>query len=232
MKKMACNIFFSLIVMTGVALAETASKKDNKSVWREDFKTMPAEWVTKLKPGTKPAEFSVTQASGSENGCLNMKADNASATFMIKLKTIDLHKTPILRWRWRVTTFPKGADGRNSKKDDQAIGIYVSHGGFLNQHSIAYRWETETPVKSEGTSSYAAGVVKVKWICLRNKNDGEGKTFFIEERNVAEDFKNAFGYIPDKIGVGVSCNSQYTESQAVAQLDWIELLPKESGNHP
>ena len=67
-------------------------------------------------------------------------------------------------------------------------------------------------------------MVKVKWFSLRNQQDGDGKTFFVEQRNVAEDFKQAFGSLPGKIGIGISCNSQYTASQAQANLDWIEFV--------
>ena len=89
-----------------------------------------------------------------------MEADDSSATFATQLKHIDLQRTPILRWRWRVLEYPPDADGRVPERDDQAIGIYVSYGGFLGQRSVAYRWETDTPVGAEGTATYAAGIVK------------------------------------------------------------------------
>ncbi len=186
---------------------------------------MPDGWQVKTKPGVKAAVFSVSKDKESGTTFLNMRADNASGTFMITLKKIDLEKNPVLRWKWRVTTFPTDADGRESGKDDQAIGIYISYGGMFRQRSVAYRWETETPADAEGSAKYAGGMMQVKWICLRNKNDGDGKQFFIEERNVAEELKKAFGTIPEEFGVGVSCNSQYTGTAAEAQLDWIELRP-------
>ncbi len=233
--------FFSKIILRTAALmffavssapAEPAVESD-APVWREEFESMPAGWDVKTKPRVKSAEFSVQKDRSAGLDLLNMRADNASGTLMVTLKKIDLEKNPILRWRWRVTTFPTGADGRESAKDDQAIGLYVSYGGMLRQRSVAYRWETETPVGDEGTAKYAAGVMQVKWICLRNKNDGDGKTFFIEERNIAEDLKKAFGEVPKEFGIGISCNSQYTGTTAEAQLDWIELrsgpLPGEAG---
>ncbi len=194
--------------------------------WREEFKAMSPGWEVRGKPGVKAAVFQVSQPVAGDGSRLVMEADQASASLLMKLDAVDLRQTPILRWRWSVTTFPRNADGRDAGKDDQAIGIYVNTGSLLNQHSIAYRWETDTPVGGEGKVTYAAGLVKVKWFCLRNRKDGDGKTFLIEERNVAEDFKKAFGFIPKKIGIGISCNSQYTASQAAAELDWIELLPR------
>ena len=127
--------------------------------------------------------------------------------------------------RWRVLEFPRDADGRSAERDDQAIGIYVSYGGILGQRSIAYRWETTTPVGSEGDATYGAGLVKVHWIAVRNAEDGAGE-FRIEERNVAADFQRVFGFVPTNPIIAVTTNSQYTGTRAVAELDWIELMPQ------
>jgi len=190
--------------------------------WREDFHVTPPGWELRTKPNTKVTQFRVDPAGAAGNGVLIMEAEDASATFAVQLKGVDLKRTPTLRWRWRVLALPTDADGRVSERDDQAIGIYVSHGGILGQRSVAYRWETKTPVGSEGTATYAAGVVKVHWLALRNEQDGLD-TWYTEERNVAADFQRAFGFIPDDPIIAVTCNSQYTSSRAVAELDWIEL---------
>lgn len=190
--------------------------------WREDFRAMPDGWELRPLPGAVVARYRVDPAGADGNGVLVMEADDASGTFATQLKQVDLNRAPILRWRWRVLEFPTDADGRVSERDDQAIGIYVSQGGFFGQRSVAYRWETTTPVGAEGTAAYAAGFVKVHWIAVRNKTDGTG-VFFDEERNIAEDFRRAFGFVPNKPIIAVTCNSQYTASRAVAELDWIEL---------
>ncbi len=191
--------------------------------WSEEFDVLPKGWEVKGKPGTKAAEFYIEKSEDGIESWLGMRSDNATATFAVDLDDIDLTKTPLLKWRWRVTVFPTEADGREPKKDDQAIGIYISEGSRLRQKSLAYRWETETPVGEEGSAKYGLGVVTVKWISLRNKNDADGETFFEEERNLAEDFEKAFGYIPKKFNISISCNSQYTNSKAEAQLDWIKI---------
>ncbi|MBU4460399.1 MAG: DUF3047 domain-containing protein, partial [Verrucomicrobia bacterium] len=84
--------------------------------------------------------------------------------------------------------------------------ISLGHSGFL------------------AVGAYAAGIVKVHWIALRNKDSG-GK-FTIEERNVAADWKSMVGSdAPKSITLSVSCNSQYTGAKAAAELDWIEFRP-------
>ena len=78
-------------------------------------------------------------------------------------------------------------------------------------------------LRTEGEATYAAGIVKTKWFAVRNKKDVG--SFFVEERNVARDFERAFGFVPEEVNIGVTCNSQYTGTSAAAELDWIELVP-------
>jgi hypothetical protein len=207
-----------------VALVASALAADEigPAGWREDFRSFPAGWEYRPKIGVKEAEFRVEPAADGHNGVLRMEARNASNMLATHLAHVDLRRTPILRWRWRAITLPTGGDGRIPERDDQAIGVYISSGGFLRQKSIAYRWETDTPVGAEGETSYAAGIVKTHWKALRNA-EGAG-TFFVEERNAARDFQRAYGFVPDDVSIGVVCNSQYTGTSAVAELDWIELV--------
>jgi hypothetical protein len=191
---------------------------------RITFHTMPADWSVQGKPFTKPSVFE-PQDNPSMPGhrWLSVTSEKASASLLSTYPLpVDLKKTPIIRWRWRATILPSGADGRDPGKDDQVIGLYVSSGNKFKQQSIAYRWETATPIGSEGTVRYA-NLFSVKWFTLRNEAHADGETFFIEERNVAEAFEKTFGSVPDKIGIGISCNSQYTDSRSEAQLDWIEF---------
>lgn len=200
-------------------------------VWRDAFaaapdagkNALPKNWIVQGKPGTLPAVFSSMSDEARKMTFLHMEADRASATLMTNAVGVDLSKAPVLRWRWRVTTLPDGADGRMRSKDDQAIGIYIGTGSTFSNKSVSYRWDTETPKGSEGNVSYGLGTVKVKWYTLKNKEDAKG-VWVTEERNVAEDFKQAWGFYPDEVYVSVSCNSQYTNSRAAADLNWIEFV--------
>jgi len=206
--------------------------------WREEFNfgakagktTLPKDWKLVGKPGTKPAIFSIKADSESREHFLHVEADKATGNLMTRISDVDLAKTPVLRWRWRATTLPGGADGRIKARDDQAIAIYVGSGNTLNNKSVSYRWDTETPREAEGNASYGMGGVKVKWYTLRNKTDAEGGQWFTEERNVAEDFRKAWGFCPEKVYLSVSSNSQYTGSSGAADLCWIEFvsLPNEA----
>ncbi|MBN1527006.1 MAG: DUF3047 domain-containing protein [Candidatus Omnitrophica bacterium] len=200
--------------------------------WREEFDSaagrgrtaVPKGWKAVGKPGTKPAVFSVRADNESSEHFLHVEADRATGNLMTRINDIDLKKTPVLRWRWRATTLPAGADGRLKAADDQVVAIYVGTGTSLNNKSISYRWDTETPRGAEGNASYGMGGVKVKWYTLRNKADAQGGQWLTEERNVAEDFNKAWGFYPEKIYLSVSSNSQYTRSSGAADLCWIEFV--------
>ncbi|HNX53724.1 MAG TPA: DUF3047 domain-containing protein [Pontiellaceae bacterium] len=191
---------------------------------RISFRAIPPGWSVEGKPFTKASIFEVqNNPAAPGHQWLSVTSEKASASLLSSYPLpVNLNKTPIIRWRWRATVLPPGADGRDPEKDDQVIGLYVSSGSRFRQQSIAYRWETQTPVGAEGTVRYAS-LFAVKWFTVRNENHVDGETFFIEERNVAEDFKKTFGAVPDEIGIGISCNSQYTGSKSAAQLDWIEF---------
>lgn len=224
-------LILAFVATSAVAAIATGSTKNESRtpVWRQDFETMPTNWDVRTKPGVSPAIFTIT--TNSTNACLQMVADGGSATLSAELKGVDLRKTPVMRWRWRVLKLPDGADGRYSKKDDQAIGLYITTGTIIQQKSVAYRWETATPIGDEGDALYGGGVVRIHWFCLRNSNDNKVGSFVVEQRNVADDFRKAYGFVPDKVGLGISCNSQYTSSHAEAQLDWVEFISEEDAKN-
>ncbi len=225
---MRMKAFFMII-----SLALLACKEETGAIvteapvigWKETFAAAEGanRWLLKGKPGTRPAVFSIATDPNTGVSYLSMEANSASASLVTRVSGIDITKTPILRWRWRVTSLPEGADGRIRTRDDQAIGIYVGTGSIINNRSVSYRWDTLTPVGAEGSATYGLGAVKVKWLTLRNGKDASEGLWFTEERNILEDFNASWGYYPKDIYLSVSCNSQYTGSRAAARLEWIEF---------
>lgn len=194
-------------------------------------KAIPENWEYKGKPGTPDVKYSIVSLDSKK--ALKLESDKASGTILYDLSgKVDFDKYPIMRWKWRMEKMPEGADGRESGKDDQAIAIYIGAGRFSTT-SYAYRWETETPKNIQGDASYAAGFVKVKWVSVRNKED-KLDTWYVEERNVGEDLKKLFnGKIPNKnIALSISANSQYTGTNSVAYLEYVEFCPAPSKTAP
>ena len=110
--------------------------------WRIAFNSMPADWSVQGKPFTKQAVFHI--ASDPTNNAvhwLSMTADDASASLKSSNPLpVDLNKTPIIRWCWRATVLPTGADGRDPKKDDQAIGISCNSQYTASKAAAQLQW--------------------------------------------------------------------------------------------
>lgn len=207
---------------------------DGTVVWREDFSNpsvsgehfIPEDWRVRGKPGTPVTVFSV-EKDDTGKGILHMRPDRSSGSLITVARNVDLNEAPIMRWRWKAVKLPEEADGRVPARDDQAIGIYAGGGSMLNNRSVSYRWDTETPVDSEGEASYGMGTVRVKWFTLRNKEDIKKNEWYVEERNVLEDLTDAWGAVPNEVYISITSNSQYTGTEAHAKLDWIEFVAPE-----
>lgn len=190
----------------------------------ESFSKYPADWDYKGTWRVPDAQMFVIKSPENGSNILKMVSTKDCGTLLYYklIGKLDLTKTPIMRWKWKVTKLPKGGDARDLEKDDQAIGLYVGYGRVFRK-SVSYRWETDTPVGAEGNATYAR-VVSVRWHCIRNKETPLGQ-WFVDERNLAEDFKKDYGEIPTDVVLTVSINSEYTQTDAEAYLDYVEFLP-------
>src|SRR2546428_4132781 len=134
---------------------------------------------------------------------------------------VNLKATPILEWRWRVVTLPKGADARSKHTAAQAGQLYVVWPRFpreFRSRIIGYLWAPQAPqglvVKSEKTST-------VTYIVVRSGPAELGK-WLTERRKVVEDYKQIYGEEPENPGaVSVTIDSDDTNSSAESFLGAI-----------
>lgn len=215
----AAFLLFLSMIAAQAAPAEQKVRIDFRNA-RQDGKAVTG-WTYKGKFGTDDAVFSIVKVDGVK--VLKMASNEATGTILYDIANIDLKKYPYMRWKWRADVLPKGADGMDPDKDDQAIGIYIGTGSTFSQESMAYRWETVTPKGKSGFVKYGMGAVKVHWISIRNEKDGL-KRWYVDECNLAQDLKKIFGgKIPKKLAITLSANSQYTGTSSVAYLEYIEF---------
>ena len=228
------KIIFSGTIFFAVCLY--LSTANTFAPWREDFSRIekkndlysPLRWeMGVIKAGVSPTTFYVVNDKDIKSNKLIIEANKASGGLVCNpSREVDLNKTPILRWKWRVRNLPPGGDGRHPDKDDQALAIYVGFKDWFRKKSVSYRYESETPAGETGRVNYAAGMLNVRWFCLRNKVDKTDK-WYTEERNVAEDLKATFGVVPKEFALSICANSQYTNSHTIAELSYLEFVPKQ-----
>lgn len=144
---------------------------------------------------------------------------------LINKKGIDIYKTPILSWKWRVYKTPKGGDENVSDKNDSAAGVYVVYkfaGLFKLPVSIKYCWSSTLPVGTILSKNF--NKQKIVVLASGKKNEGKWITF---KRNIVQDYKNLFGGEPPKkpIAILVLSDGNNTHSVVEADYDDIELKP-------
>ena len=170
-----------------------------------------------------------------DGGVTIVKAvSNASASGLIKPVVIDPKEYPIVRWRWKIDNVLQHSDVALKEGDDFPARLYitfeydadkVSFGkklkfkagralfGDIPVAALNYIWETKTPV---GTIVENAYTDFAKMVIVESGTQKVG-IWIDEERNIYEDYKNAFGEEPPMInGVAIMSDTDNTKEQATA----------------
>ncbi len=167
----------------------------------------PPEW--KLRKETGRGVYSVQE----ENGIRFLRAVSRGLGIQAaKQYEWDLTTHPVLAWSWRVQEFPSGADERNAKTNDSAVGVYAvfPYSPFAVK-SVKYIWSERVPAGTHLTSS--RGLTQVLVLRIGPEQKGE----WVEERvNVIEDYRRYFGEaeVPKPSGIAVLTDSDDTKSSA------------------
>ena len=245
--------FFAVICISAVwgGLAADTSGQDREgintithrgdgSVLLEDFEkysvgTIPSDWYnqkgehrpyTYNKKDQRGYKYSVQEENG--NKFLHYKGQNAKhLNFPLVNKDVNIHQTPILSWKWRISQVPKGGNEDDDDRNDVAASIYVVFdlGRVLFKKvpkSIRYTWSSSLPKGKEMSKFF--GNQKIVVVGSGSQGTGGWKTF---RRNIVEDYKRLFGDDPPEtpLAILVLSDGDNTDSVAEADYDDIMLLP-------
>ena len=189
----------------------------------DDPEVIKNSWVCGGKQlGVPMTGFSVVRCPSARDGkALAVSARSSSGVLVTQVPESIWSKFPVLRWRWRVI---RKVSFSGKEPDDQAAVIYFGDGSMLKKFMVGYRWEHSCPLGDESHLTYVGGTL-VRRICMRNAEAVPGK-WYVEERNVVEDFRRAFGRLPKgNCGLTIGGNSQYSGSDTLVQIDYIEFRP-------
>jgi len=188
----------------------------------DDPAAVKNSWVVEGKQlGVPLTEFHIVNCPSARNGkALAVSARGSSGLLVTQVPESIWRNFPVLRWRWRVI---KKVSFSGKELDDQAAVVYFGDGTMISKFMVGYRWEHFRPLGDEGQVAYTGTLVRR--ICMRNAQAVPGK-WYVEERNVVEDFKRAFGRLPrGNCGLTIGGNSQYSGSETLVQIDYIEFRP-------
>ncbi len=223
MKKMLTVLFLMLFALTGAA-------QKGKPVFRCDFSEddeLEQRWRFHAGIfGVKRTRFTIDQESSAENGrILAVEANRATGAMVSMPRQVDLKKAPYLHWRWRIIR-PIRIRQEGVEPDDQAAVLYVGDGSTIGKRAIAYRWENLTPFGKTGYLKYGMGILRVRYVCIRNQETPCGE-WVEEERNVYQDFMDAFQEPPNAVFViSIGANSQHARCSTRVEIDYIEFNEK------
>ena len=139
---------------------------------------------------------------------------------------VDLGRTPILEWRWKVTVLPRGGDARVKARADQAAQVYVvwpRPPALLRSQIIGYAWDTSAPA---GATIPSRKTSTVTYVIVRSGTADLGR-WITERRDVAEDYRRIYGEAPGAPGaLSLSIDSNDTGSSAESFIGPILFRPR------
>lgn len=225
------KIWLVLLVLPSVALAQS-----KEAQWVGRFPAsgeIPAPWqVEQLNKDIPPTRYRLREWDGV--AAVEAQAEKSMALLARPLE-IDLNKTPILCWRWRVDAPLKSADMTTKAGDDYAARIYLSfsvppdtlglgtrmalglarslRGNVVPDAAINYVWDNRHPV---GTWQANAYTDRARMLVLRTGAEAAGR-WVTERRDVGADFLKAFGHAPLKLtGLALASDTDNTGEAAHA----------------
>jgi hypothetical protein len=148
---------------------------------------------------------------------------------------INLKDYPIIQWRWKVSNIYKSGDVSKKEGDDYPARIYItfeydaSKIGFLEKAkyetvrllygeyppigAINYIWESSAPKGTIVPNPYTDRVRMV----VTESGAERLNTWVMEERNLLDDYKRAFGEEPPMVsGIAIMTDSDNTKETAIA----------------
>ncbi len=148
-----------------------------------------------------------------------------AASVLYREEKIDLSKTPVVNWRWKISnTYGTAHDEQSKGGDDYPARLYVVvKTGFLPWQTLAlnYVWSSNQPV---GTSWKNAFTDKAVMVVL-DSGEQNLNLWQSHSRNVVEDFKTYFGEEVDTLdGYAIMVDGDNTGQGATAWFEQIEFV--------
>lgn len=221
---------------TGLLLLLLAPGALSATVWvgRFDGEGRPPDpWrIQQLDERIPPTRYTLREWDGVP--AVEAQAERSMALLGRPIE-VDLAATPHLCWLWRVDAPVANADMTRKAGDDYAARVYLTfyvvpealgfgirtklalarsiYGNQVPDAALNYVWDNRHPI---GTLRDNAYTDRARMLVLRSGAEDAGR-WVLERRNVAEDFRRAFGDLPAKLsGLALASDTDNTASVARA----------------
>ena len=169
-----------------------------------------------------------------------------SSSGLTRKIAIDPKQYPIVQWRWKINNILTKGDVTKKDGDDYPARIYITFAydsskvGFFDKvkfeliklrygeyppiGAINYIWESQAPIGTLVPNPYTD---HVQMIVVESGEQKAGQ-WVMEERNVYEDYKKAFGEEPPKIsGIAIMTDTDNTKESAISYFgDIVFTIPQ------
>ena len=203
----------------------------------------PAPWrVVQLKRTIPPTHYRLTSIDGVP--AVEAVA-HSSMALLVRPVAVDLARTPILCWKWRIEAPVAAADMTKRSGDDYAARIYVAfdmptsalslgtrlklalarniYGEAVPDAAINYVWDNKHPIGTWQKSAYTDRAQLI----VKESGNGRERQWVAERADIAADFARAFGGRPGvPVEVAVATDTDNTKSQAQAAFADLRFVPR------
>lgn len=242
------NMNVGSLLSAGLACLALPTAIAAQTVWVGRFSAadadIPPPWaLQQLSDKFPPTRYSLRQW----DGVIAIEATAAKSMALLgRPLTVDLQKTPILCWQWRVDAPLQSADMAKKSGDDYAARVYLTftvppeqlgfgtrtklslarsiYGNQVPDAALNYVWDNRYPV---GTLRDNAYTDRVRMWVLRSGAEKAG-AWVQERRNLAIDFARAFGNIGGRLtGLALASDTDNTGEEAHAGFADFRLVSTE-----
>lgn len=228
-----------LVALVALAASHAAASGD-EPVWVGRFDGGLAPWQeVRLNADLKPNRFAVRSWDGVP--ALEVQS-RASMSLLARPLAVDLARTPVLCWRWRVDAPLQGADMGRKSGDDYAARLYVSlalpeadkslalraklriarsvWGPSVPDAAINYVWDNRHPVGTERPNAYTD---RTTMVVLRS-GPADAGAWVQERRHVGRDIARLHGPSATPVQIALTADTDNTGESAragFADLHWV-----------
>ncbi len=206
---------------------------------------IPAPWkIEHLNAKYPPTRYALRRWDGVV--AIEAQADKSMA-LLTRPVAVDLKKTPILCWQWRIDAPVASADMNRRSGDDYAARVYLTfsvppeqlglgtraqlalarsiYGDQVPDAALNYVWDNIHPV---GTLQDNAYTDRTRMLVLRS-GPGKAGVWVQERRNVRKDFQLAFGDVGGQLGgLAIASDTDNTGEKAHAGFADFRFVENEA----
>jgi len=213
-------------------------------IFREDFNTLDNWKPVKFNKIENMCTYTLDLQPNKE--CYVRAQSSNSASGMAWQGEFDVYEHPMIRWRWKVSNVYIKGNALEKAGDDYPMRIYVTfkydprdphvkrkikyglvkllYGQYPPYASLNYIWANREHQQRYIPNPFAKEAMMIP---LR-AGPGLSGQWQEEERNILEDYREAFGEDPPaKAGLAFMNDSDNTGEASESWIDWIEIYREE-----